>query len=80
MPDIDLDFPRDIRERLIARIHEDYGDRAAMVCAFSTYRLRSAVRDVGKALGLPLPDLDRIARLAEPRSAADLALELDRVG
>ena len=79
IPDIDLDFPRDIREQLIARIHADYGDRAAMVCAFSTYRLRSAVRDVGKALGLPLPDLDRVARLSEPGSARALASELDKI-
>ncbi|CAN5667970.1 error-prone DNA polymerase [soil metagenome] len=78
VPDIDLDFPRDIRERLLARIHEDYGDRAAMVCAFSTYKLRSAVRDVGKALGIPSSDLDAIAKGAEPGSATALAKELDR--
>jgi error-prone DNA polymerase len=78
-PDIDIDFPRDIRERLLARIHEDYGNRAAMICAFATYRLRSAVRDVGKALGLPLPDLDRIAKLSEPHSARALATEMDRI-
>lgn len=79
VPDIDLDFPREIRERLIERIHEQYGDRAALVCAFSTYRLRSAVRDVGKALGLPLPELDKIAKLSEPRSATELSRELDRI-
>ena len=80
IPDIDLDFPREIRERLIARIHEVYGpDRAALICAYSTYRLRSAVRDVGKALGLPAADLDRIARLSEPRSTTDLAAEIARI-
>ncbi len=79
VPDIDLDFPRDIRERLIARIHEDYGNRAAMVCAFATYRLRSAVRDVGKALGLPTADLDRISKLSEPGNAAQLGDELARI-
>ncbi|MBA3336931.1 MAG: DNA polymerase III subunit alpha, partial [Chloroflexia bacterium] len=80
VPDIDLDFPRDIRERLIERVYEVYGpDHAALVCAFSTYRLRSAVRDVGKALGLPLPDLDRIAKLSEPRSARDLDAEIARI-
>jgi error-prone DNA polymerase len=77
IPDIDLDFPREIRERLIERVYDVYGaDHAALVCAFSTYRLRSAVRDVGKALGLPLADLDRIAKLSEPRSADSLAEEL----
>ncbi|HSH22145.1 MAG TPA: DNA polymerase III subunit alpha, partial [Candidatus Caenarcaniphilales bacterium] len=80
IPDIDIDFPREIRERLIERVYEVYGpERAALVCAFSTYKLRSAVRDVGKALGLPLPDLDRIAKLSEPRSATELAGELARL-
>ncbi|MEA2514435.1 MAG: error-prone polymerase [Thermomicrobiales bacterium] len=79
VPDIDLDFPREIRERLIERVHEKYADRAALVCAFSTYKLRSAVRDVGKALGLPQPDIDKIAKLSEPRSAHDLSRELDRI-
>lgn len=80
VPDIDLDFPREIREKMIERVYEVYGtDRVALVCAFSTYRLRSAVRDVGKTLGLPLPDLDRIAKLSEPRGAGDLGQELDRL-
>ncbi|HEV2128155.1 MAG TPA: DNA polymerase III subunit alpha [Thermomicrobiales bacterium] len=80
IPDIDLDFPREIRERLIERVYDVYGaDHAALVCAFSTYRLRSAVRDVGKALGLPLADLDRISRLSEPRSADSLAEELNHL-
>ncbi|CAN5866827.1 error-prone DNA polymerase [soil metagenome] len=80
IPDIDLDFPREIRERLIERVYEVFGqEHAAMVCAFSTYKLRSAVRDVGKALGLPLPELDKIAKLSEPRSAKELGNELARV-
>lgn len=80
IPDIDLDFPREIRERLIERVYERYGhDHVGLVCAFATYRLRSAVRDVGKALGLPLPDLDKIAKLSEPRSASELSGELDRI-
>lgn len=80
IPDIDLDFPREIRERLIERVYERYGhDHVGLVCAFSTYKLRSAVRDVGKALGLPLPELDKIAKLSEPRSASELSGELDRI-
>ncbi|MGI9081554.1 MAG: PHP domain-containing protein, partial [Thermoleophilaceae bacterium] len=52
LPDIDLDFPRDIREALIPRVHERYGhDRSALVAAFATYQVRSAVRDFAKALG-----------------------------
>jgi len=80
IPDIDIDFPREIREQMIERVYQVYGaDHAALVCAFSTYRLRSAVRDVGKALGLPAADLDRIAKLSEPRSAPALDSELDRL-
>jgi error-prone DNA polymerase len=63
MPDIDLDFPRDIREVLIPRVHERYGvDRSALVAAFPTYRPKGAVRDLGKALGLPPEEIDRVAK------------------
>jgi error-prone DNA polymerase len=63
MPDIDLDFPRDIRERLIPRVHERYGaDRSALVAAFPTYRPRGAVRDLGKALALPPDEIERVAK------------------
>ena len=67
LPDIDLDFPRDIREVLIPRVHERYGhDRSALVAAFSTYRTRGAVRDLGKALGLPPVEVERLARAVDP--------------
>jgi error-prone DNA polymerase len=80
IPDIDIDFPREIREQLILRVYERFGaDHAALVCAFPTYRLRSAVRDVGKALGIPIADLDRISKLSEPRYAGDLGQELARI-
>ena len=66
-PDIDLDFPRDVRERLIPRIHERYGqERSALVAAFPTYRSRGAVRDLGKALGLPQGEIERVARAVSP--------------
>jgi error-prone DNA polymerase len=66
VPDIDLDFPRDIREQLIVRVTERYGrEHAALVAAFSTYHSRGAIRDLGKALGLPFAELERLARLTE---------------
>ena len=72
MPDIDLDFPRDIREKLIPRVHERYGkDRAALVAAISTYRSRGAVRDIGKALGLPAGEIERVAGIADMYSRGD---------
>ncbi len=64
MPDIDLDFPRDIREKLIPRVHERYGaERSALVAAFPTYRPRGAVRDLGKALALPPEEIERVAKV-----------------
>jgi error-prone DNA polymerase len=63
LPDIDLDFPRDIREVLIPRVHERYGaDRSALVAAFPTYRPRGVVRDLGKALGLPPAEIEKVAK------------------
>jgi error-prone DNA polymerase len=64
IPDIDLDFPRDIREVLIPRVHEVYGaDRSALVAAFPTYRPRGIVRDLGKALGLPPPEIEKVSKV-----------------
>jgi error-prone DNA polymerase len=77
VPDIDLDFPRDIREKLIVRVTERYGrEHAALVASFATYRSRGAIRDVGKALGLPFADLERLARLTDGWNAARVADEL----
>ncbi|WP_196807648.1 DNA polymerase III subunit alpha [Candidatus Solirubrobacter pratensis] len=67
LPDIDLDFPRDVREALIPRVHERYGkERSALVAAFPTFRSRGAIRELGKVLGLPPGELERVARGAEP--------------
>jgi error-prone DNA polymerase len=77
VPDIDLDFPRDIREKLIVRVTERYGrEHASLVASFATYRARGAIRDVGKALGLPFADLERIAKLSDGWNAARVAEEL----
>jgi error-prone DNA polymerase len=77
VPDIDLDFPRDIREKLIVRVVERYGsEHASLVAAFATYRSRGAIRDVGKALGLPYADLERLARLTDGWNAQRIADEI----
>ncbi|HXR13959.1 MAG TPA: DNA polymerase III subunit alpha [Solirubrobacteraceae bacterium] len=66
LPDIDIDFPRDIREVLIRRVHERYGhDRAALVATFPSFRARGAIRELGKALGLPPSEIERVARGAD---------------
>jgi error-prone DNA polymerase len=70
-PDIDLDFPRDIREKLIPRVHERYGsERSALVASFATYRARGAIRDLGKALGLPPGEVERLARAVDVYEAS----------
>ncbi|HET9948314.1 MAG TPA: error-prone DNA polymerase [Longimicrobiales bacterium] len=77
VPDIDLDFPRDIREQLILRVYERYGaEHTGLVCTFPTYRLKSAVREIGKALELPMGELEKLSKLAEHRSASGLAEEI----
>ena len=77
VPDIDLDFPRDIREKLIVRVTEKYGrEHAALVASFATYRSRGAIRDVGKALGLPFADLERLAKLSDGWNAQRVGEEL----
>ena len=79
VPDIDLDFPREIREELIRRVYKRYGDEhVGLVCSFPTYRLRSAVREIGKALDLPPGELEQVAKLADRRSGG-LADELQQL-
>jgi len=81
LPDIDLDFPRDIREQLIPRVHERYGrDRSALVAAFPTYRARGAIRELGKALGLPPGEIERVARGSEGWSARDVGKDIESTG
>jgi error-prone DNA polymerase len=65
-PDIDLDIAHERREEVIQHMYAKYGrERAAMVANVIRYRCRSAVRDVGKALGLPQTTLDRLAKLQD---------------
>ena len=62
-PDIDVDFENDRREEIIQYIYNKYGrDRAALAAAVVTYRPKSAFRDVGKALGLNLEQVNRISK------------------
>jgi len=80
VPDIDLDFPRDIREKLIIAVTERYGrEHAALVASFSTYRSRGAIRDVGKALGLPYAELERLARTSDGWNAKRVGEEVARL-
>ncbi|HEY2007057.1 MAG TPA: DNA polymerase III subunit alpha, partial [Solirubrobacteraceae bacterium] len=81
LPDIDLDFPRDIREQLIPRVHERYGrERSALVAAFPTYRARGAIRELGKVLGLPPGEIERVARGSEGWDAREVGRDIETTG
>ena len=62
-PDIDVDFEHERREEVIQYLYRKYGrERTGIAAAVATYRPRSAVRDIGKALGLSLDAVDRLAK------------------
>ena len=81
-PDIDVDFEHERREEVIQYVYNKYGrHRAAMVNEIISYRPRSAIRDVGKALGLSLDQVDRLARnLDWWDSTDDLAERVRSIG
>lgn len=66
-PDIDLDFADDRREEVINYVTDKYGsDKVAQIITFGTMEARQAVRDVGRALGMPYIQPDRIAKMIPP--------------
>jgi error-prone DNA polymerase len=70
IPDIDIDFAHQDRERVIQYVYERYGRaNAAMVAEVITYRTRSAIRDIGKAMGLTLEEVGAIAREFDARES-----------
>lgn len=75
MPDIDIDFDPEGRERVIQYVTEKYGqDRVCQIITFGTMGAKSSVRDVGRVLGIPLTRVDRVAK-AIP---SDLGMTLDK--
>ena len=64
MPDIDLDFPDDRRSEMLEYVVQKYGhDRVAQIITFGTMGARASLRDVGRVMDIPLPEVDRIAKL-----------------
>jgi error-prone DNA polymerase len=79
-PDIDIDIANNRREEVIQYVYAKYGrEHAAMVCEVITYRGRSAVREVGKAFGFSLSELDHLAKHLDHYSGADLTERLREV-
>ena len=77
LPDIDLDFPRAIRDELIERVHRRFGSAFAVLTgAVSTYRSRGVIRDLGGALGLPE---DRLKMLAGRMHDEDMGVLSERM-
>ncbi|ANM28386.1 DNA polymerase [Acidobacteria bacterium Mor1] len=80
-PDIDLDIEHERREEVIQHVYEKYGrSHAAMVANFIRYRPRSAVRDVGKVLGVPETALDRLSKLINHYGGSVAAEALEGAG
>jgi error-prone DNA polymerase len=80
VPDIDLDFPRSIREDLILRTHQKWGwQYAALTGTIVTYQIKGAVRDLGKTLGLPEVEIDQLAKQADWGSARRLKEKMQRM-
>ncbi|QDU96968.1 error-prone DNA polymerase [Lignipirellula cremea] len=80
-PDIDIDFEHERREEVLQYLYEKYGrERAGMTAVVITYRIRSAVRDVGKALGLSLDRIDSLAKSVEGRGEENLAQRFAAAG
>lgn len=75
LPDIDLDFQDDRRDEVLAYVNQKYGsDHVAQIITFGTMGARAAVRDTGRALGMPYAQVDRVARLIP----AELTITLDK--
>ena len=82
MPDIDIDFADDRRDLIIKYVTEKYGaDQVSQIITFGTLAARAAVRDVGRALGLPYGDVDQVAKLIPqvPAHPVSIAQALDQV-
>ena len=85
MPDIDMDFQDDRRDQVIRFVVDKFGrDHVAQIITFGTMGPRAAIRDVGRALGMPYGDVDRVARLIHPRAgslseAVSMNPELDEI-
>ncbi len=75
MPDFDIDFCQDRRDEVIAYVRREYGsDRVAQIITFGKLQARAAVRDVGRVLGLPFGQVNRVAELIPNNPAKPVTL------
>ena len=80
LPDIDLDFPRGLRDELIQRVHRHFGpEYAVLTGAITTYKVKGIIQDLGKALGLPREHLSLLSRRLHSHNAGELREEMLRM-
>ncbi|HVW66998.1 MAG TPA: DNA polymerase III subunit alpha [Candidatus Peribacteraceae bacterium] len=78
MPDIDLDFADNRRDEVLEYVREKYGiDRVAQICTFGTLAARAAVKDVGRAYGIPFLEMNTLAKLIPERPGTKLSEALE---
>ena len=76
MPDFDIDFCQDKREQVIKYVQEKYGhQQVAQIITFGSLQARAALRDVGRVLQMPYPQVDRICKLVPSNPADPVNLE-----
>ena len=80
LPDIDLDFPRALRDELIERVHRQFGPEYAVLAgAIFTYKIKGVLQDLGKALGLPREELSLLSKQMRSHDAARLREEMTQL-
>ena len=80
LPDIDLDFPRGLRDELVERVHRHFGpEYAVLTGAITTYKVKGIVQDLGKALGLPQEHLSMLSKELHSHDAADFRDEMTQL-
>ena len=76
MPDFDIDFCQERRDEVIAYVRQEYGrDRVAQIITFGKLQARAAIRDVGRVLGLPFGQVNRVAELIPNNPAKPVTLK-----
>ncbi|MCP4219316.1 MAG: DNA polymerase III subunit alpha [bacterium] len=78
MPDIDIDFDGDQRDKVIKYIRQKYGeDSTAQIVTFGTMKAKMAIRDIGRVLEIPLGDVNRLAKMIPEGPKVDLRSEIE---
>ena len=78
-PDIDIDFCKDRRGEVIQYVKEKYGEaNVAQIGTFGTLKARAAIRDVGRALGMPIPRVDAVVAMVPEELGIELAEALEK--